>query len=104
MAPRIPHEAGLLFALRRIRDGRLIVQGSDLYTDKGRPLPVVLIPFVEELFANGHARVEDPGTASTEQRALVTDAGTELLAELEASTAIVPRGSSTVDKPERPSR
>jgi hypothetical protein len=95
--PPIPlsHETGLLLALRRVRNGHVAVLRSRLFTDRGQPLPDMLVPFLRELFDHGQISCDDN---AGEAPVVITEAGAALLAELESKpdgTA----GEATVDGP-----
>lgn len=83
----VPHETGLLRMLRRVRDGHVTVCEPDAFSDSGRPLPVVLVPFLRELFAHGQVRLQE-GQGGGPPRVVMTSAGGELLAELENETEL----------------
>lgn len=84
--PSNPRDAGLLHALRQVRDGHVHIRHwSDLITDNGDPLPADLLPFVDELFDHGHIALDNPQQRHGEQAAKLTEAGRTLLAELEAT-------------------
>lgn len=79
----LPHMLGLLLALRRVQDGRVTVGEPEVFRDGGGPVPSELVPFLRELFAHGQVRLEDQ-QRSESPRVVMTTAGEELLAELEA--------------------
>jgi hypothetical protein len=99
---RIPHSAGLLLALQRVRGGRVTVQPSGAIADQNRPFPDILVPFLRELFDHGQARLEPPGEGAMDQRAIITEAGEELFAELKDKVVDTALEQSTSD--ERPER
>lgn len=75
------YEVGLLLALRVVRGGQLTVSGPpEVFRDRGEPLADVLVPFLRELFAHGHVRLDE--AEGDAHRVVMTTAGAELLAEL----------------------
>lgn len=81
----IPHMTGLLRALRGVQGGRITADEPDGFFDGGRPVPGVLVPFLQELFAHGQIQLEEQ-RGSRPARVVMSTAGEELLAELENQT------------------
>ncbi len=91
----IPHETGLLLALRRVQSGHVAVVGCRLFTDRGQPFPNVLVPFLRELFDHGQISCDDN---ADEAPVAITEAGAALLAELETKPDAT-AADATVDGP-----
>lgn len=93
----IPNDVGLLITLRRVRAGRVFVRGTELWTEKARPFPRLLVPFVRELFDHGHIRVDKPDDEKPEQAVRITALGEAFLMELEATSGNAANRSPAVD-------
>jgi hypothetical protein len=81
----IPHDDGLLLALRRIRTGTVSLHNVPAFFDRDKPFPRVLTPFLHELFDHGQACLTDPAETG-ERGVLLTPAGEALLADLDHGT------------------
>lgn len=78
----LPHETGLLQALRRVRDGHVTVREPNAFSDGEQPFARELAAFLHELFAHGQVRLDEQH-GNEPPRVVMTTAGEELLAELE---------------------
>ena len=83
MRPDGSHGLGLLQALRRVRGGHVTVHGLEVFSDSGEAVPRELVPFLHELFAHGQVRLAER-QGGEPHHVVMTTAGEELLAELEA--------------------
>lgn len=73
---------GQRIALRRVARGRIaLVPSSYLFTDRGRPLPEYVYPFLCQLFMDGRLRLGPPNGCGGLPIEL-SPAGERLLAEL----------------------
>lgn len=57
---RISPDVGLRIALRRVARGRITLVLPGLFTDRGRPLPEYVYPFLCDLFYDGRLRLGSP--------------------------------------------
>jgi hypothetical protein len=76
------HGTGLLRALQRVRGGQVTVHGPEVFSDGGVSFPPELVPLMHELFAHGQVRLAEQ--QGGELHVVMTTAGEDLLAELEA--------------------
>lgn len=57
---RISPEVGRRIALRRVARGRITLVLPGMFTDRGRPLPDYVYPFLCDLFHDGRLRLGPP--------------------------------------------